>query len=269
MRRVLVAVKEEREARPLAVAARALAGEGAHADVVHVENEPGTVDAVLTAAVEELRALGMGARPHMRVGGLGSVAKEVLDLADVVKPEAIVLGSRGIAGLRGLVQESVSHNVLAGTALPVLVVPDGGRLPHLLAFAKVLAAVGAESDAGPVIDCAISLGGQLRVVHARRLMALHAARGKTYAEIPETSNDVLDAALARAESRGVRPLLQSLSGRRPAAEEIAAAATAWEADVVVVGSRRPGDLGAAVAGSVGHQLVAQRAVPVLFAPNCE
>lgn len=49
------------------------------------------------------------------------------------------------------------------------------------------------------------------------------------------------------------------------AARLAAAAERWNADLIVVGSRRPTDLGGLVLGSVGHELVRRTYRPVLLA----
>ena len=51
----------------------------------------------------------------------------------------------------------------------------------------------------------------------------------------------------------------------PIAEEIAAVAQKWDADLIISGSRRHRDLAALVVGSTEHELIRQAHRPVLIA----
>lgn len=53
----------------------------------------------------------------------------VLDVADDIDAEVIVLGSRGLAGARALLQQSVSHEVAQHSGRPLLIVPPSHRRP--------------------------------------------------------------------------------------------------------------------------------------------
>ena len=50
--------------------------------------------------------------------------RAILDLAETIKAELIVMGSHGRSGLEKLVMGSVTQRVLQHTKLPVLVVRD-------------------------------------------------------------------------------------------------------------------------------------------------
>jgi nucleotide-binding universal stress UspA family protein len=54
----------------------------------------------------------------------GSIAESILFQADEIGAEAIVLGTRGLTGLRSLLLGSVSHDVLQHADRPVIVVPS-------------------------------------------------------------------------------------------------------------------------------------------------
>ena len=80
-----------------------------------------------TALAEEgaarARELGLDAQPRTTARN-GSVAGAILDVADELDAEAIVLGSRGLTGLKSLLLGSVSHAVLQQADRPVVVVPS-------------------------------------------------------------------------------------------------------------------------------------------------
>lgn len=52
----------------------------------------------------------------------GSPAKEILDFADKVDADLIVIGSRGLGPIREFILGSVSHNVVQHAKIPVLVI---------------------------------------------------------------------------------------------------------------------------------------------------
>jgi nucleotide-binding universal stress UspA family protein len=82
---------------------------------------------------------------HARAGGLAasalavprttSIADTILQQADALDVDMIVLGSRGLAGLRSMLLGSTARAALGGSSRPVLVVPApaaqaaGGILP--------------------------------------------------------------------------------------------------------------------------------------------
>ncbi len=69
-----------------------------------------------------LRAAGVQATPAA-VEGPGAVWRTILAEADARDVSVIVLGSRGITGMRSLVLGSVSHGVANHSHRPVLIMP--------------------------------------------------------------------------------------------------------------------------------------------------
>lgn len=65
-----------------------------------------------------------GLRPQVRIGMRGeTVAETILVAADDVGADVIVLGTRGLSGLKSLLMGSVSHAVLQHADRPVMIVP--------------------------------------------------------------------------------------------------------------------------------------------------
>lgn len=71
---------------------------------------------------ELARAVGLDATSRVRERTT-SIAEAILEEADAWNADAIVLGSRGLSGLKSLLLGSVSHKVVHHARRPVIVVP--------------------------------------------------------------------------------------------------------------------------------------------------
>jgi nucleotide-binding universal stress UspA family protein len=75
---------------------------------------------VLDAEVEKVRAAGgTVAQAHLRIG---KAATEIVDVAEILSAGLIVVGSRGLSGIRRALMGSVSDSVIRHAHCPVLVV---------------------------------------------------------------------------------------------------------------------------------------------------
>lgn len=72
---------------------------------------------------ERARRVGLDAQPRVTARRT-SIASTILDEADEVGATAIVLGTRGLTGLKAVLLGSVSHGVLQHTDRPVIVIPS-------------------------------------------------------------------------------------------------------------------------------------------------
>jgi nucleotide-binding universal stress UspA family protein len=79
--------------------------------------------AVAGAGCDLLRAAGFDATPAA-VESVGAVWRTILAEADSRDAAVIVLGSRGLTGVRSMVLGSVSHRVVNHSHRPVLVIPN-------------------------------------------------------------------------------------------------------------------------------------------------
>jgi nucleotide-binding universal stress UspA family protein len=66
---------------------------------------------------------GLNARPTV-LERSSTVWETIIDQADELQGDAIVMGTRGLRGVRSMLMGSVSHAVLAHADRPVLIVPD-------------------------------------------------------------------------------------------------------------------------------------------------
>jgi nucleotide-binding universal stress UspA family protein len=68
-----------------------------------------------------------GLTAHARGELAAPTWKRIVDVADELDAAVIVIGSRGLKGVRELVEGSLSHEVAEHAGRPVLIVPPGGR----------------------------------------------------------------------------------------------------------------------------------------------
>ncbi|HEY7201714.1 MAG TPA: universal stress protein [Candidatus Dormibacteraeota bacterium] len=274
MKKVMVAIERSAEAVGFTTVAVALAGAEAEVDVVHMADLASGQSLTeaceaIAAAVDLIRARGLPCHGHVESTDAG-VARRTVEKAHQLGADLVVMGSRGLCGVAAVREHSVSHAVLAELELPVVVLPGHARLP-IRGFRRVLVAVGAEADAGPVAAAVGLLPGAMEVLvtHVPRRVALHVGRrpGGTFAEIGETSTAVLAEAVGRFQEAGIPVTVRTLERTDGVATTLADAARDWDADVIVLGSRRPGDWEALVAGSTAHGVLHQGDRPVLFAEH--
>ncbi len=120
---------------PFQVALSRTGGMGMGMGAAYPEN--GDIDAATEQAaearaaegVERARAAGLVAEPRIAVRDDG-VAGAILAVADDLNADAIVVGSRGLTGLRSMLLGSVSHAVLQHANRSVIVVPSPAVAEH-------------------------------------------------------------------------------------------------------------------------------------------
>jgi nucleotide-binding universal stress UspA family protein len=94
-------------------------GDEIEADVARQEAE---ARAVAAAGAEHARRAGFDAE-GMAVRHPGSAAAALEQTVDELRPDLVVLGSRGLTGLKALLKGSTSHHVGTHAHAPVLIVP--------------------------------------------------------------------------------------------------------------------------------------------------
>lgn len=72
---------------------------------------------------ERARAAGLNARPRTAARN-GAIAESILDAADDVDADVVVMGTRGLGGVKSFLLGSVSHAVVQHADRAVLVVPS-------------------------------------------------------------------------------------------------------------------------------------------------
>jgi nucleotide-binding universal stress UspA family protein len=135
--RILVAVDHSEISDRAVVAARDLAmlskGEvwvlhlreremGAKTGMLVIDETTDDANAAVAAAVDVLAQAGVKAHGEVRNTIFGYAAREIINDADEVNADVIVMGSRGRGDLAGLLLGSTAHKVIHLSERPVLVV---------------------------------------------------------------------------------------------------------------------------------------------------
>jgi nucleotide-binding universal stress UspA family protein len=222
-------------------------------------------DRLIAEAVDRLRTLGIEAdgqvihADHTHVGA--AIAEAVRDFdADLV-----VVGSRGLSDWRSLFDHGVSNQVLTTVSSPVLVVrEDSASILH--EPSRVVLAIAGGNDIAPAVRAAAAAaaapGSKVLVTHVAQ--AIFGAQGAAYLETEEEIKATIEAAAALLQGAGIDTETRVV-GPGPVAGTIADVARQWQADVIVIGSSRLGNIGSIVLGSVTHDLVRETRRPVLVA----
>jgi nucleotide-binding universal stress UspA family protein len=225
----------------------------------------------------EARRLVEGIAGRLNAAGV-SATSEVLRASEKEIPEAIAaaacrysadlvaVGSRGRSDLRGLFLGSVSHRVLHKLSCPVLIVRQGTGMHRGARLERVLLAVAGGDEVPRAIEAVVTIAAaahaMVRVLHVRPLAA---AENVTWIESEAEGTQVVDAILAELRVAGVTAESKVAGPSSFVARDIAEAANTWDADLIVMGSRRLSELGGLVAGNINHDVIHLTDRPVLVA----
>jgi nucleotide-binding universal stress UspA family protein len=214
------------------------------------------------------RAGGEVAQTHVR---LGDASKEVVNLAEEVGVGLIVMGSRGLGGIRRALMGSVSDSVVRHAHCPVLVV----RGESVSFPTKILLATDgskeAELAASTAADLASSTGSELHVlsvcpgsayVHPYYEVRFPEAAERLRREAREERQEMLDEQVERIREAG-GSVAQTHIRTGEAAAEIVALAEEMGAGLLVMGSHGLGGIRRALIGSVSAAVVPHAHCPIL------
>ena len=218
---------------------------------------------VLELAAKRLRLADYRAVVAVRVpAGGGGVADELIRSIDDLKPDLVVMGSRGLSDLRALIVGSVSHRVLSHAGCPILIVRGD---PKLEAPKRLLLAFDdsrhSQRAARVAIDLAKATGAEIEVVSISQPLI---------SEVAITNNDdsarrrVAElVATLRSEVNASGSVKVTASGKAAA---IAQTAEQSGSDMIVMGTRGLSRIAGAVIGSVSHEVIHLSHRQVLLVP---
>lgn len=222
-----------------------------------------------TARMELLGKLIANARVHttlqIRVAPADETAETIVAVAKQLGVDLVALGSRGLSDLSGLFRGSVSHHVIAGSDCPVLVVRYGVRPPGG-AIRRILLAIAGGEDVPHALEAAITIAratdAEVLVLHARYLVT--GLDSWPYIEPDNYAEQTVVKVVRRLRTAGIHAAAHSPVAATGIARAIAREAKDWDADLVVVGSRRLSDLTSLLSGAIDHDVIHLSDRPVLI-----
>ena len=210
----------------------------------------------MTALVKRLRRQFPGTRGFVRVG---TPWREIVALADELKVDAIVVGSRGLTAIQRLLLGSTAENVVRHASCPVLVVRNG----PLKRIREVLLPVDWDAGSKAAVRYAVERAGK-----DVKLQAIHAIGFPRLIE-PEFADALSEDAPS---SRKLRKFLDRLGAKGVPSQVIlgepaeAILDAAQDVDLVVIATRGRKGAARAVLGSVAEKVVRRAEGPVLVVP---
>ena len=201
---------------------------------------------------------------------------EIVEQADALNADLLVMGAHGRSGVERLLLGSVTERVLRLSRCPVLVVPHHAADPHpdgAPPFSQILCAIDFSSGSTYALSCALDLAQDA----AAHLTLLHAIEmPPELREVPVHGEVNVDAVRAAAEAaclQRLRSLVPAASRDRctvhtavvegRAQREILKQAEARGADLIVMGVQGRGALDLLLFGSNTHAVILGSRCPVL------
>ena len=192
------------------------------------------------------------------------VAAAIALEAEEFGADLIVIGSRGLSDWKSLTQHSVGHQLLCAVDCPVLIA-RGRPSATPGKVAKILMAIAGGGDLAPAARAAVAVAepnSSVMVVHvAQAVFGIH---GFAYEESADQIRETMARASELLTDAGVT-VQGMVAHEGPVAGAVAEIARDWNADLIVIGSSRMGDIGSLFLGSVSHDLLHMTDKPVLIA----
>ncbi len=212
---------------------------------------------------------GSVAEAHLEIG---EADEKVVALSEELGAGLIVVGSRGLGGLRRALMGSVSESIVHHAPYPVLVVRNTADGTSIFPTKIVLATDGSEEAtlaARTAIDLVDKTGSELHVVYAVPIPLAIDAPSEALAmsdvatkEVRERAQRFLDEQVEKIEATG-GAVAQAHVRLGRTNEEIITLSDELGAGLIVVGSRGLGGLKRALMGSVSDSVVRHAHCPVL------
>ncbi len=210
---------------------------------------------------------------------VGRPDERIVALAEKIEADLILIGSRGLGGLRRALIGGVSDSVVRHAHCPILVVRKDERYEDGLPPTKILLAVDGSKESKEAARIAANLasgtGSELHITcvvptaperpyphsYAMEAMVHHDA---AFERAKEEVREFLDDRKGEARALGVETVLAHLGLGHPD-KEVVKLAEELDAGMIVLGSRGLGGIKRALMGSVSESVVRHAHCPVLVA----
>ena len=201
----------------------------------------------------------------------GPAVSGILEAAESMGADLIVMGAHGKGGFERLALGSVTEKVLRKASCPVLVVPAGdGPAVRAGEFRRVVCATDFSAPSARALDYARLLAGEVQA-HLSLLTVIDWPFGESSGNDPVTrlrqsleqqAADELNALAAHGDG----PPAEIIVRRGNPGCEILAFARDCPADLIVMGVSGRGAVDLALLGSTAHQVLREAVCPVLTVP---
>jgi nucleotide-binding universal stress UspA family protein len=224
----------------------------------------GEAGKLVDATVEQLFRAGVIAEREICRADSTHVAAAIACAARVFEADLVVMGSRGLSDWHALTLNSETNQMLCGLDCPVVIVRGAASGPPIAKW-KVLLAIAAGDDLEPGVRAAVAIGRSdesVVVVHvAQTISGLHRF---AYLESGDEIRETMAHASRLLGDAGVK-VQGVVAHTGPVTRAVAEIARDADADLIVVGSSRLGDIGSLFLGSLSSDLLHMTGRPALVA----
>jgi nucleotide-binding universal stress UspA family protein len=216
----------------------------------------------------EVRALGLAVHSHMAEN---LPSKEMVDLAKQLGIDLIVMGTKGLSGLKHVVLGSVAERVVRLAPCPVITVNDHASTRPSRHIARILVPVDFSEHSRRAFEEAIGLaesyGAQLHLLHCYQLDPINVSPYGIV--VPATfEQDIRRAALQRLSEWSDKAAALKLRVQEHIAvdfpsEQIVSTAERLAIDLIMMGTRGLTGFKHVLLGSVAERVIRHAPCPVL------
>jgi nucleotide-binding universal stress UspA family protein len=244
-------------------------------------SDPAEASAYLGEVAARAFSPGVRVEQHVHTAEVRDVARSIVEHADELGPDLVVMCTHGRGGLRTWLLGSIAQQVIALRATPVLLIqPDGAAATPDFACRRLLVPLDGNPDHEQGLGVAVALARACAAaLHLLMVVptpgTLSGEHGTTARLLPTATSAWLDMSEenARAHLRQKAIGLQAMGlgmttevCRGDPASAIVRTAQRMEADLVVMGTRGKRGMDAFWSGSVAAQVSSRSRVPLLLMP---
>ena len=237
-------------------------------DFAPAYNEKEAQEALATAVEAAVGAEAAGTLDRRVV--VGQPSRALLDAAD--KADLLVVGARGVGGLRGLVLGSVAQQCLHHTQVPLAIVPVGDHEAGDSRAERIVVGIDGSDTSRHAFEWALD-EARLRQATVDAVHAWHMPYSTAYpltfpvadsGAVEEGAHAVLDRIVDGGDARGLPRPVERIVAPGTAARVVLDVAQG--ADLVVLGSRGLGGFQGLLLGSVTQHVANHLVCPLVVLP---